>query len=948
MSFLTNKTLDKFNIYILESFITSPELKIFKEILEIDNIIKKPQIIKNLEDIQEDKEKCNLLFFDKNSISLIKTLNNEYKHLDVKTFFVSKEINNDLYNLFYNGYIIDPKIEDKDLILSYIIDKILSFEKIKFFEGNNRKILSQKNQLDKIFEIVSNNSLISKLDVNGKITFVNDIFAKTFNKKKEDFEGQTYEVLDYFKSCDLKIKELKENDNICDGWSGIVEYELNNIKYVFDTKIISETNYLTGNISGFLVIQNDISDLVNKNKETKQMLEKAKLEASMKSNFLATMSHEIRTPLNGMLPYIDLLLDTDGLKQEQLDYIYTIKNSSESLLRIINDILDFSKIESGKLEIENISFDAIHEFETIVDLYIAKANEKNIKLLTFIEPTLPHLIGDPLRIKQIIHNFLSNAIKFTPEKGEINFIVESENIDNKMQLNISIKDNGKGIAKEHQELIFTPFSQSDNSITRNFGGTGLGLSISKNLASLMNGKITLDSELGKGSTFSISIILDIDNNMNTNSKFEKNIFKKIAIFKTDKNKFQSEAQLLCKYLEAMEFSYAMVYKEDDLKNYDVLFILSTGNDTIDVIDLNFLKEHRVVTILNANVQNRNKYNSSLIIEMPINGSKIYDAINDIENIKNNCQKNENRVIKNNPNNKTTKYNANVLVAEDNLTNQKLVKTLLLKHDLNVFIADNGEIALNEYKEKGFGYYDLILLDIHMPVMDGIETITSILEIEKNQKEKSNIVALTADAIKTHQQAYLEIGFSGFLAKPIEKNKFESTLHFYLKDKIKSDEDSNFNNDFLIEEAELNLLSECNKQSIACKKREKTEINLSKNIEDIQLYNDRVNEKNKVKKIDNIIEELDLDVETAQMLLDDFMEQWSGFKIKLNEALINLNHEEIQSIAHSIKGAAGSLQLNEIYLICKDLEQIAKEQSDKNIIETYKIYIEKLILEIENN
>jgi HPt (histidine-containing phosphotransfer) domain-containing protein len=146
-----------------------------------------------------------------------------------------------------------------------------------------------------------------------------------------------------------------------------------------------------------------------------------------------------------------------------------------------------------------------------------------------------------------------------------------------------------------------------------------------------------------------------------------------------------------------------------------------------------------------------------------------------------------------------------------------------------------------------------------------------------------------------------------------------------------------------------LRSECNKQSIACKKREKTEINISKDIEDIQLYNEaRVNEKNKVKKIDNIIEELDLDVDTAQMLLDDFMDQWSGFKIKINEALINLNHEEIRSIAHSIKGAAGSLQLNEIYLICKDLEQIAKEQNDKNIIETYKIYIEKLILEIENN
>ena len=159
--------------------------------------------------------------------------------------------------------------------------------------------------------------------------------------------------------------------------------------------------------------------------KSQQEVAEARLEAAAKSNFLATMSHEIRTPLNGMIPYIDLLLETADFTNEQLEYISTIKNSSESLLRIINDILDFSKIESGKLEIEKISFDPIREFETVIDLFSAKADEKYINLYTYIEPTLPHLIGDPSRIKQIINNLLSNAIKFTPENGEIIFSVEN-------------------------------------------------------------------------------------------------------------------------------------------------------------------------------------------------------------------------------------------------------------------------------------------------------------------------------------------------------------------------------------------------------------------------------------------------------------------------------------------------------------------------------------------
>lgn len=627
--------------------------------------------------------------------------------------------------------------------------------------------------------------------------------------------------------------------------------------------------------------------------KSQQEVAEARLEAAAKSNFLATMSHEIRTPLNGMIPYIDLLLETADFTSEQLEYISTIKNSSESLLRIINDILDFSKIESGKLEIEKISFDPIREFETVIDLFSAKADEKHINLYTYIEPTLPHLIGDPSRIKQIVNNLLSNAIKFTPENGEIILNVEDVSKENSksVDLNISIKDNGKGITKEQQQNIFTPFSQADNSISRKFGGTGLGLSISQNIANLMGGKIVLDSKLEKGSKFSLNLKLEIDKSYKKKNNHINNLGQlKICIFST-KNIFNCEIVLLAKYLKAMKFPYQRVERIEDAVDCNVLFILSSGDDSIDFITDDFIKNKRIITILGSTSENTNKYYSHVTLNMPINASKILDSIVDIEKI----HRDKPKIAKHS--NSIEKYNAVVLVAEDNPTNQKLVKILLAKHGVKVDIADNGKIAFDKYiesKKDGSIQYDLIFMDIHMPIMDGTEAVRNIRNFERNNKfNKANIVALTADAIKTHQQQYLKSGFDGFLAKPIEIDKFEKVLKKYLSE-------------FSVKESNNDKVVSSN-QTVH-------------NIKD---------------KVNSICDNLGLDYETSKMLLDDFMTNWIKFKKELETAIKKEDYDEVRAISHSLKGSAGSLQLDTVYNLCKDMEALAKNKAHKESNDTYK-------------
>ena len=500
-----------------------------------------------------------------------------------------------------------------------------------------------------------------------------------------------------------------------------------------------------------------------------------------KDLFLANMSHEIRTPLNGIVGFTQLL-KTTSLNNDQEEFIHVIEESSENLLTIVNDILDLSKIKAEKIELEEIAFNPLDKFESAVETYGAKALQKDIDFGVYVDPTLPStILGDSTRISQVLVNLISNAIKFTGTYGEVSVFCERIlEDDQEVSIKFSVKDTGIGISPIQQKRIFEAFTQADSSTTRKFGGTGLGLSISSKLVSMMGGKLEIDSEPGEGSTFYFSLTFKLDPDADT---IERPDFRgtRVGMLLPKRNIKRQVDRNLESYVRYLGADFSMYYEDEifELNKEelpDLMFVDQRYARREGEIDHILMLNTPISILASGNTKKQlatiSERVHSLIFK-PVNYSKILKSLKKLTN------KSETQPTKIEAQ-KITFDNLNVLVAEDNRINQKLITTTLKNFGINVTIAANGKEAVMLRKQND---YDLIFMDIQMPVMNGMEATQEILRHEElSQLKHIPIIALTANALRGDREKYLDAGMDNYTPKPINIDLIKKIIHEYYPEK----------------------------------------------------------------------------------------------------------------------------------------------------------------------
>ena len=524
---------------------------------------------------------------------------------------------------------------------------------------------------------------------------------------------------------------------------------------------------VTGSIVAFSVFKAN-RKLINQSFKLQQLALDAENANIAKSAFLANMSHEIRTPLNSIIGFSDLLKAAE-LNPKEKEFAETISQGATTLLSIINDILDISKIESGKLELLEEEFDLQNVLDNIIKMISVRAKQKDIKFYYFYDTDIPStIIGDSVRLQQVLMNLLSNAVKFTDASGEINLTVHLLYKGTEHEtLKFNVSDTGIGIQQEVLDQIFEPFNQADAGISRKYGGTGLGLTICSKLVEMMGSKVKVASVAGKGTTFSFTLPL-------RKAYYE---FEHVAEKPFKDRKFCIAGNMSAyDNIKRMVVNYLRSFGEVDfLKNVsgkcDMVFCFSSDEvrDHFANID-EHLKGVPVVYVgdeshLTPDTLSKVNY----LIDHPIYLSKVYNAIIQA------CGIND---IYGREFLADTIFKGEVLVAEDNHTNQLLIKILLEKYKLKVDFVNDGQQAVEYCKTRR---PDLILMDINMPVMDGVSAYFEIKKFCAAEKVPMiPVVALTANAVKGDREKYIETGMNDYLSKPIDNAELLRVLSVYLK------------------------------------------------------------------------------------------------------------------------------------------------------------------------
>jgi PAS domain S-box-containing protein len=631
-----------------------------------------------------------------------------------------------------------------------------------------------------IFESASD--LIQCVDTQGGILYVNRAWHETLGYSEEDLKALS--LFDVFHP---------ENRERCfEVFKGAMSGEkVERVEVIFRTKsgekVILEGTASYGVENGKTPVSRGIYHDITKRKraETEMLrsMEAAQAANRAKSDFLANMSHEIRTPLHGVLGMIELVLGT-VLTADQHDCLRMAKTSADALFTIINDILDFSKIEAGKLDLDLVEFNLRDCLDETMKMFGARAGQKGLEVVCEIRPGLPELlIGDPTRVRQVITNLVENAIKFT-EQGEVVVRLESEvQQDNLASVHFSVADTGIGIPADKQRLIFESFTQADGSTTRRYGGTGLGLSISSRLVKMMGGRIWVESEVGKGSTFHFTVTLRVSADLKAPPQpTDLAVLEGLQVLVVDDNltirRILGEAisRLGAKPTladGAAAAAHALQHAAGSGTPFRLVLLDShlpdmEGFDLAEQIKQDSGFTDTAVIMLTSAGQRGDaarcrELGIAAYLTKPVGQAELLEAVRYVLGAKLGDGGSSPLATRHSLREARHSSSRHILLAEDNVISQKLAARLLEKRGHTVVVAADGHQALAAVDKERF---DLAFMDVQMPGMDGFEVTRALREKEKTTGNHLRIIAMTAHTMKGDRERCLEAGMDGYIAKPI--------------------------------------------------------------------------------------------------------------------------------------------------------------------------------------
>jgi PAS domain S-box-containing protein len=549
--------------------------------------------------------------------------------------------------------------------------------------------------------------------------------------------------------------------------------------------VVTPVKRRDGTMACFVAVFDDMTEVKRNERELREARDLAQAGDRAKGQFLATMSHEVRTPLNGIIGFTSLLLET-SLTREQREYVQTIRTGGEALIQLTGDILDFARIESGRLQLELLPCDPAECVEEALDLLAARAAEKNVELLHWVDDSVPAtVLADGGRLRQMLVNLVGNAVKFT-EVGEVrvnvrarpgapapaaavpagaNASAPAEPDGDTVTLEFAVADTGIGIARDQHAKLFKPFTQLDATTTRKYGGTGLGLAISRNLVRLMGGDITFESEPGRGSTFTISICVPVLSApapvpdlgglrvglVGPPGPLRDEIARLAARWRAHLSEVDSPAGLAGANCE----TGLVVLDEPAAREFAgrPAAPLPLAARTFALVPVTLSTELRAA--LRAHFR--------LLVNRPVRHDALLGLLRGVH---------PEPLAATPP---ATRFAFNVLVVEDNPVNQRLVQRSLTNFGCKWTIAENGREAIDELARAGANY-DLVLMDLHMPEMDGIAAVEEIRAGRAGERVRSVwITALTADARVNQRERAMAAGVNDYLTKPFKLPELEAAL-----------------------------------------------------------------------------------------------------------------------------------------------------------------------------